>query len=388
MRGSIIKRGNSYRIKLSLGKDHVTGRYLAHYETVNGSKKDADKRLNELIHQHENGTFVMPGKATLSEYLISWLNDYCKPNLSVRTNDLYSYICISHIIPILGNIPLIELKPQHLQRLYADKQASGLSNRTVQIIHVTLHKALKNAVKGGLLFRNVSEAVAAPKIQRHEMRVMSETDLHIFLEYAKDTPYYALFYTSLFTGMRRGELLALRWSDIDLELCQLYITRSMQYIRTAAPENRISFKEPKTSKSRRRIDLSPSNAIILREHKAKQADLRESLGFPSISDNDLVFSHYDGSPLLPNSVTHAWIKLVRRCGLHGVRLHDARHTHASLLLKQGVHPKIVQERLGHSSIQTTLDTYSHVAPGLQRAAVNKLDDFIFNKQKSTAVKSD
>ena len=210
---------------------------------------------------------------------------------------------------------------------------------------------------------------------------MSKTDIHIFLEHAKDTPYYALFYTGLFTGMRRAELLALRWSDIDLELCQLYVTRSMQYIGSAAPENRIIFKEPKTAKSKRLISLSPSTAIMLREHKAKQAELRQSLGYDTLSGNDLVFSHYDGSPLLPNSVTHAWIKLVRRCGLHGIRLHDARHTHASLLLKQGVHPKIVQERLGHAGIAVTLDFYSHVAPGLQQAAANKFDDILLPKNR-------
>ncbi|MFC1943440.1 tyrosine-type recombinase/integrase [Chloroflexota bacterium] len=387
MKGMIIKRGDSYRIKVSLGKDSTTGKYLSHYETVNGNKKAAEKRLNELIHQHETGTFVRPGKATLSEYLLSWLNDYCKPNLSPRTHELYSYICNKHILPTLGSMLLFELKPQQLQRLYADKLASGLSGRTVQIIHVTLHKALKNAVKTGQLIRNVVDAVDSPKIQRREMHVMSETDLHIFLEYAKDTPNYALFYTSLFTGMRRAELLALRWCDVDLELCQISVTRSMQYIQAAAPGNRISFKEPKTTKSKRSIALSPSNAITLREHQAKQNELRQSLGYPALSDSDLVFSHYDGSPLLPSSISHAWMKLVRSCGLNGIRLHDSRHTHASLLLKQGVHPKIVQERLGHGSIQITLDTYSHVAPGLQQAAANKFDDIALPKQKAT-IKSD
>jgi len=386
MRGTIITRGDSYRIKISLGKDSATGKYISHYETINGNKKDAEKRLNELIHQRDNGTFVKPGKATLSEYLESWLADYCKPNLSPRTHELYSYICNKHIIPTLGSILLFEIKPQHLQRLYADKLKSGLSGRTVQIIHVTLHKALKNAVKTGQLIRNVVDAVDSPKIQRREMRVMSETDLHIFLEYAKDTPNYALFYTSLFTGMRRAELLALRWSDVDLELCQVSVTRSMQYIQAAAPGNRISFKEPKTTKSKRSIALSPSTAITLREHQAKQNELRESLGYPALSDSDLVFSHYDGSPLLPSSVTHAWMKIVRSCGLHGIRLHDSRHTHASLLLKQGVHPKIVQERLGHGSIQITLDTYSHVAPGLQQAAANKFDDILLPKEVDTVSK--
>jgi len=383
MRGSIIKRGDSYRIRVSLGKDTTTGKYTSYYETFRGGKPEADKRLRELLTQLDKGTFVKPDKTTLGEYLKSWLLDYCRPNLSQRTQELYSYICEKHILPALASVPLMGVRPQHLQRLYAKKVAAGLSNRTVQLIHVTLHKALKDAVKAGLLVRNITESVDAPKIQRREMHVMSETDLHLFLEYAKDSSYYALFYTSLFTGMRRAELLALRWSDIDLELCQLSVTRSMQYIHGEDKKNRISFREPKAAKSRRLIALSPSTVITLREHKAKQADLRQSLESPPLSDNDLAFSHYDGSPLLPNSVTHAWIKLVRRCGLRGIRLHDARHTHASLLLKQGVHPKIVQERLGHGSIQITIDTYSHVAPGLQQAAAKKFDDIVLPKQLDT-----
>jgi len=383
MRGSISKRGDSYRIKVSLGKDAVSGKYQAHYETLRGSKPEADKRLRELLYQLDKGTFVKPGKATVYEYLNAWLNDYVKPNLSPRTHELYSYICDKHLIPALGNVVLVDLKPQHLQRLYADKQDSGLSNRTVQLIHVTIHKALKCAVKTGLLNRNVAEAVDAPKIQRHQMKVMSEADMQKFLEEAKKGPYYALFYTCLFTGMRRSELLALRWNDIDLILCQLSVTRSLQYVGKAGSEKHITFKEPKTRKGKRLIALTPSNAIVLREHYEKENAQRLALGYPGLTGNDLVFSHYDGTPMLPNSFTHAWIKTTRRCGLNGVRLHDARHTHASLLLKQGVHPKIVQERLGHGSIQITLDTYSHVAPGLQQAAAEKFDEMLKNHSEIT-----
>jgi integrase len=383
MRGSIIKRSeDSYRIKVSLGKDSVTGKYTSHYETLRGNKVQAEKRLRELLTELDKGIFVKPDKATLGEYLKSWLLDYCRPNLSPRTQELYSYICEKHVLPTLANIPLVDLRPQHLQRLYAEKVSAGLSNRTVQLIHITLHKALKNAVKTGLLVRNITESVDTPKIQRREMHVMNESDIHLFLEMARNTEYYSLFYTSLFTGMRRAELLALRWSDVDLLLCQLSVTRSMQYLNNATAENRITFKEPKTVKSRRLIALSPSTTSVLREHRQAQDKLRESLSLAPISDNDLVFCHYDGTPLLPNSVTHAWMKLVRRCGMKGVRFHDARHTHASLLLKQGVHPKIVQERLGHTGIAITLDLYSHVAPGLQQAAANKFDDIVLPKQKA------
>jgi len=148
----------------------------------------------------------------------------------------------------------------------------------------------------------------------------------------------------------------------------------MQYINGV--KNHITFKEPKSQKSRRLIALSPSNALIIEEHRKAQEEMRESLQLSPVTENDLVFSHWDGSPLLPDSVTHAWVKLVRKCGLNGIRLHDARHTHATIMLKQGVHPKIVQERLGHSTISTTLDTYSHVAPGLQQAAAITFDDVL------------
>ena len=176
----------------------------------------------------------------------------------------------------------------------------------------------------------------------------------------------------------RSEALALRWQDVDLLLCQISVNRSMQYLDNAPIEDRITFKQPKTEKSRRLIALSPSTATILREHREVQDKQRGAFKLPPVTDIDLVFSHWNGTPLLPNSVTHAWIKLTRRCGLDGIRLHDARHTHASLLLKQGVHPKIVQERLGHAGIAITLDLYSHVAPGLQQAAANRFDDIILS----------
>jgi integrase len=203
---------------------------------------------------------------------------------------------------------------------------------------------------------------------------MNESDIHIFLEFAKSTPYYAIFYLALFTGMRRSELLALRWCDIDLLRCQVSVTRTIHQLHNGD----IIFSQTKTDKSRRLIALSPSTAIVLREHKEQQEQIRQMLGL-TLTDDDLIFCQTDGKPLLPDSITHAWMKLARRTGLKGIRLHDARHAHASLMLKQGVHPKIVQERLGHSSIQITLDTYSHVAPGLQQAAANRFDDIVLPK---------
>jgi integrase len=379
MKGCIIERNGSFRLKAPLGKNPQTGKYESYYETFHGNITEARKRLRQILTELDKGTFSKPGKTTLIEYLNNWVQDYCKPSLSPRTLQLYSYICRVHIIPALGKIPLTELKPQQLQKLYSEKLSSGLSARTVQICHVVIHKALKNAVRINLLSRNVADAVDKPKIQRPEMHPMSENDLNRFLDAARQGNYYALFYTYLFTGMRRSELLAVRWCDIDLLGMQISVSRTMQYLNGV--KKHVTFKEPKSKKSRRLIALSPSTVLVLEGHRKAQDNIRASLELPPSNDNDLVFSHWDGSPLLPDSITHAWVKLVRKCGLKGIRLHDARHTHATIMLKQGVHPKVVQERLGHANISTTLDTYSHVAPGLQQAAAKGFDDILKKESK-------
>jgi integrase len=390
MRGHITKRGkNSYSIAISLGKDAATGKYKYQWVSVKGTKREAEKHLAELIHQLDNGTYIKPGKTTLAEYLERWLKEYSWPNLAPRTTEGYESIIHRHIIPALGKIPLIQLKPEHLQRYYSEKLSGGrydgkgdLSRTTVSHHHTCLHRALKMALKWGLINRNPADAVTPPRPQRSEMHTMNEDDLHSFLEAAKRTPYYVLFYLALFTGMRRSELLALRWTDVDLLLCQIYVTRSLHHLRTGE----IIFRAPKTTKGRRMVSLSPSTAQLLHEYKENQEEQRASLGIP-LDDDDPVFSDLEGKPFLPDTVSHAWVKLVKRIGLEGIRLHDARHTHASLMLKQGVHPKVVQERLGHATISTTLDLYSHVAPGLQQAAAEGFDKMVLPKHEKETVEN-
>jgi len=381
VRGHITKRSEgSYSFVLDVGTDPATGRRKQQRVTVRGTKKDAEKRLGELIHQFDNGIFIRPGKTTLSEYLQRWIKEYAWPNLSPRTAEGYEHIINRHLVPALGGIPLTQIKPEHLQKYYSEKLSNGrcdgnggLSARTVRHHHVTLHTALESAVKWGLLVRNPADAVTPPRYQRREMHTLDENGIHKLLEAAKCTPYYALYYMALYTGMRRSELLALRWCDIDFLMCELSVTRTLHHLRNGS----FIYRQPKTAKSRRMIALSPSTILVLKEHKERQETDNLLIGvLPKVSD--LVFSHSDGSPLLPDTVTREWIRLIKRVGLPGIRLHDARHTHASLMLKQGIHPKIVSERLGHSSIVTTLDTYSHVSPGLQEAAALKFDQLVNN----------
>jgi integrase len=385
MRGHITKRAkNSYAIVIPLGSDPASGKRRQQWVSIKGTKKDAERRLAEMLHQLDTGTFMKPGKATLADFLERWLKDYAYANLAPRTAEGYDTIIRQHLIPRLGSIPLTGLRPEHIQKYYAETLANGrcngkgaLSSTTLRHHHMTLHKALKCAVKWGLLVRNPVDAIDAPRATRSQMNVMTEEDLKRFLETGKSTPYYALFYLALYTGMRRSELLGLRWCDVDLILGQVSVTRGLHCLRDGS----IVFRSPKTAAGRRTVALPPSAILMLRDHRAQQETLHAMSG-TTADEEGLVFSHPDGKPLLPNTVTHAWVKLARGTGLAGIRLHDARHTHASLMLKQGVHPKVVQERLGHSSIAITLDTYSHVAPGLQQAAARGFDEGLLHETQA------
>lgn len=380
MRGHIEKRGkNSYSLAISLGKDPATGKYKYQWVSVKGTKKDAEKRLGELLHQIDNGTFLKPGKTTLGEFLDRWIKDY-QPNLSPRGFERYEGIIRKRLIPSLGGIALTQLRPEHIQRHYTARLKDGLSAKTVNFDHSVLHVALQTALEWGLIARNPADAVNPPRVHRKDMQIWGSDEINRFLDAAKNSPYYQFYYLALYTGMRRSELLALRWQDIDFLYCQIYVSRGVHRLRDGS----YIFTEPKSEKSRRTIALSPSVILMLTEYQEKREKEHEMLGIP-LSDNDLVFHRLDGRPLRPNTVTHAWNVLAARAGIKVIRLHDARHSHASMMLKDGIHPKIVQERLGHSSIGMTLDTYSHVAPGLQQAAAERFDNLLNPKREKEAI---
>ena len=375
-RGSIKERGNSYRIRVDYRDAHGNRRQIS---KTASSKRQAEKLRTQLLAEIDKDSFVKPSKLTVKTHLEEWLNGSVRSTVSPKTHELYEYLSRKHLIPALGAIPLSRLRAQHIQALYSEK-LSSLSPRTVQLLHVCLHKALDNAIKTGLLARNPLDAVDVPKVEHHEMKTMTEDDIKLFLDEARKGEYYSLFFALLFTGMRRGETLSLCWSDIDLLGAQLSISRTMQFL-----HNQVTFKTPKTASSRRQIALSPSTCVMLRLHREAQDNVRQRTGLAPVVDSDLVFCHYDGKPYLPSTITHAWIKLTRRCGLNGIRLHDARHSHASLMLKTGTSPKVIQERLGHSSFSTTMNLYAHVSPGMQKQAANRFDEMVINGSKDEFV---
>jgi len=385
MRGNLRQRTKgSWTITVDIGKDPVTGERQQRYETVHGNKGVAQDRMSELLTEiAKHGYVKTPKGLTVASYLEGWLNDYVAVNCSPKTIESYSGLIKKHIIPEIGKLPLIDLEPRHLQTLYGKKKQSGLSGRTVHYIYGLLAEALGHAVKQGLLYRNAARAMDPPRAEHTTIPTLAPEQLDIFFKAARETGNYPLFYTLLHTGLRRGEALALQWKDVDLG--------ATGYIKVTRSLNRMGgetlIKEPKTAAGKRKVALSSNSVLVLRQHREAQEALRASLDAKDskddkaaeetkLPDDDYIFCHTDGSPLDPSTISHIFAKTLRKAGLPPMPLHSLRHAHATYLLSAGVHPKIVQERLGHSSIQITLNTYSHVAPGLQEAAAQKMDEFL------------
>ena len=379
MKGHIRKRSKgSWTIVVDAGKDLETGKRKQHWRTVKGTKREADRALREILLTLEKGTYVKPDRLTVTEWLKQWLDSYVAMHTTPRTQESYRSIIYKHLIPSLGTIPLAQLQPLHLQSYYSQALAAGrtdkrggLSARSVLYHHRIISESLSHAVKMNLLARNVAEVVDPPRPARITMAILAPGDVSRFLGTASGTSYYVLFSTLLYTGLRRGEALALRWRNVDLDMASLSVVETA--FKLSSGEYVI--KEPKTPHSRRTVALSPSMALLLRRHKGDQEETWKQLG-RRLTDTDFVFANADGRPLDPNAVTRAFQRVIRQAGLPHIRLHDLRHTHATLMLKAGVHPKVVSERLGHASVSITLDTYSHVLPGLQKAAAERFDEMI------------
>ena len=358
--------------------DPVTGKRRQKSQTISGTKRDADRALREILLSIEQGAYVKPNKINLGELLGKWLIEYASMNTTDRTQESYASIVERHLIPGLGRVSLVELQAQHIQSYYANKLSKGrtdgkggLSARSVVYHHRILSKALDYAVKMGLVVRNVAKVVEPPRVARKTMQTLSPEEATRFLDAARETDYYVYFSTLLYTGLRRGELLALRWRNMDLDDGTLTVVETAY--RLGNGEYRI--KEPKTQQSRRTVTLPSSLVELLKVYRADQELLRIQLGV-SLDADDFAFIRPDGSPINPNAVTLAFRRIIKRAGLKSIRIHDLRHTHATLMLKAGIHPKVVSERLGHANIGITLDIYSHVLPGCKRWRRRSLTRFL------------
>jgi integrase len=285
------------------------------------------------------------------------------------TFERYEQVVRLHIRPALGKLKLKNLSPVHVRGLYREKLDAGFSPRTVQYVHVTLHKALKQAIMEGLIPRNATEAVKPPQVRREEMQPLSPEQVRVLLEAARGERLEALYVLAVTTGLRQGELLGLKWEDVDLEAGTLQVRRSL-----ATTKDGPQLTAPKTRGSRRTVRLTQSAVKALKSHLKQQLgeiDRAASLW----RENGLVFASETGDPLDRRYVTtHRFKPLLKRAGLPQIRFHDLRHTCATLLLGRNVNPKVVSEMLGHASIAITLDTYSHVLPNMQSEAAKAMED--------------
>jgi integrase len=373
-RGSLQKRGaDSWRIRIYLGIG-PDGRQQYHSETVCGTKKQAQQRMTEVLREMDMGQYVAPARLTVAEYLEQWLRDYAKPQTRPTTYDGYEMVVRVHLAPALGDTRLDQLRPYHIQRYYADK-VDQLSPTTVRQHHRILRKALDCGVKWGLLASNPADAVDPPRPQKAAIDVWTPEEMAQFLmtPAVRQHRLFALFAMALDTGMRRGELVGLRWVDVDMQERVIHVRRSI----VSTTQGRI-VQPPKSSSGVRAIRFSEALAGWLRKHSTSQAKERLVAG-STWTDHDLVFPQPNGKPLNAHNLSaRLFPRLCEGAGVPRIRFHDMRHTHATRLLEAGVPLKAVQERLGHASGATTIDIYSHVLQATADLAATAMDDVLRN----------
>ena len=350
------------------------------------TREEAQAALRKLLHERDKGLLADPGRQTVGQFLTAWLEDVVKPSLRPQTYRSYAGVVNKHINPALGRIRLTKLSPQHLQRFYREKQDEGLT-RTVRLCHSVLHRSLGQATKWGLIPRNPASVVDPPKVPQREFRPLSPEQAGRFLEAAENDRFYGLYVLAITCGLRQGELLGLTWENVDLDKGILQVRYQLQWVKKEAQksgkreEPTWVLTEPKSAKSRRTVILPQVAVQALKKHRAQQAAEKLKMG-EVWQDCGFVFTTPIGTPQDASNLRKiSFQPLLEGAGVPRIRFHDLRHTCATVLLSQGVHPKVVQEQLGHSQISLTLDTYSHVLPTLQQEAANEMDK-MFGKRKA------
>ena len=334
------------------------------------TREAVHKQLVVAMKARQDGVPVPPQRESVQTFVKGWL-EASRSSVRPTTWDKYRRDLELHVLPFIGGVPLSRLSPQHLQRLYGEMLEAGLSARSVLHVHAVIHRVLAQAMRWGVVGRNVADLVDLPQTDRSNWQVLDAAQVRLLLKAAEGDPLEALYVLAVTTGMRQGELLALRWRDADLERGTLTVNGTL---------NRIgggwSIGEPKTSRSRRLVVLPEVGRAALQRHRVAQVEWRLRAG-TCWQENGLVFTTAIGTPLEPGNVLRrSYRPLLERAGLPPVRFHDLRHTAATLLLGQGVHPKIASEMLGHSTVAITLDLYSHVTESMQRQAAGAMDTLL------------
>lgn len=379
--GSIYKRKDGrFCAQVTVGRD-ATGKPKRRY-IYGKTAKEVQEKKTRLLADQLNGLPVDASKQSVGEFLHAWLEDAVKGTVAPRTYARYESLVRVHIIPAIGGIRLSKLTAQHLQRFYHQKQEAGEHDKARKC-HVALHRALGQAVRWGLIPRNIADLVDAPRVARKEMKVLTPEEVRRFLDAAQGDRFYALYVVAITCGLRLGELLGLRWEDINFDEGTLQVRRQLQWLK-GGPQ----FTEPKTKHSRRTVFLPRLAVAALKEHRKKQREERLRLG-EVWQDNGLVFCTEIGTPINPpNLQRRSFRPILKRAGVPIIRFHDLRHTCATMLLLEGTNPRVVQEQLGHSNIATTLGLYSHVLPSMKKQVADTMENILTMKPGIRVSESD
>jgi integrase len=375
-RGSVYKRSGGWAYRVDAGQDPGTGRRNQMSKQGFRTKREAELAMSEAMQSIATNSVVSKSSMRLGEYLDGWLPGQAS---RVRETTLRSYdIAVQRIKGRIGFVPLQSLTALQVERFYTDlladggKTSQGLAAKTVRNTHVVLRKALSDAERLGLVARNVASTAQAPTARRPEFTTWSSDELREFFASARDDRLFAAFVLLATTGMRRGEALGLRWPDVDFDAAQLAVVQTLTTVGTD-----VVITQPKTQRSRRTVYLDEHTIKVLQDHRQRQRADKQSAGDSWDGLNDLVFRTEIGHWIHPDRFSRDFARLASASGLPPIRLHDLRHTHATLALKAGVHPKVVSERLGHATVGITLDLYSHVTPGIARDAAEAVAAKIF-----------
>ncbi len=363
--GTITQRKDGrWEAKIDLGYQDGKRKRKAFYGET---RREVADQLKTALHTQQQGLPVAVERQIVGQFLTRWLEDSVRPTVRPKTYDSYAQLVRLYIGPALGHIQLGKLSPQDIQHLLNKLLKSGLSPRTVQYCHAILRISLGRAYKWSLVPRNVAQLVDPPRSRHYEMRSLSPEEARTFLNTVRGDRLEALYSVAIALGLRQGEALGLRWEDVDLDKSTLKVRYALQRI-----DGKPQLVEPKTARSRRTIVMPQVTVTALRAHRVRQLEERLACG-THWADSGLVFTSTIGTPLEPRNAFRLFQEALQRAGLPHIRFHDLRHTCASLLLAQGVHPRVVMETLGHSQISLTMDTYSHVIPALQRDAADRMN---------------
>lgn len=379
--GKIKKRSDGRfeaRVMLGYGSDGKEIRKSVYGKT----REEARQKRRELLVKHESGRLIEAPRIKFEDWLNDWLEKHAKVRTEITTWENYDSVAKNHIIPAIGKITLAKLTTKHLQDMYTAKLVEGrkrgkggLSPTTVRRMHHVCRASLNQAIKQGLLDRNVALAVSLPKMKRVEKVPLSREQIRPFLKAAETERLYAAFYLLIATGMRRGEVLGLRWSDVDMDRGILFVRQSLRKTNTQKQQ----FCAPKTAKSKRPLPIGKSVVGVLKQHQAKQAVEVEKAGEKYCNYN-LIFCREDGYPLYPDVLNGIMARVLRKANIPHTRVHDLRHTFTTLQAQGGTPIKTIQDLLGHTTPRMTLEIYTHAVPEAMEKAVNTIEDILVEKK--------